>query len=72
MPSTKPTRTREIRIVDPLFAEADNITPLEGAQAKRDLRPRLGTTPHCELLRFVTGDSSNPPATAYSSLMPPL
>ena len=32
MPSTKPTRTREILTVDPLFAEADNITPFEAAQ----------------------------------------
>jgi PAS domain S-box-containing protein len=38
MPSTKPATTREIRTVDPLFAEADNTTPLKGAQ--EGLTPR--------------------------------
>src|ERR1041385_3251426 len=33
MPSAKQVRTREIRMVDPLLAEADNVTALKGAPA---------------------------------------
>jgi PAS domain-containing protein len=40
MPSTKRVRTREIRLVDPLLEEADNVTVFKGTQA--GLAPHAG------------------------------